>query len=68
MVAAQAHQKGSMKSASSPSNMKTIQNIFFCIVAILIDWQTEPQSLHKLDAESVWHAGVVSDEPTHWRD
>jgi hypothetical protein len=41
MVAAQAHQKGSMKSASSPSNMKTIQNIFFCIVAILIDWQTE---------------------------
>ena len=41
MLAAQAHQKGSMKSASSPSNMKTIQNIFFCIVAILIDWQTE---------------------------
>ena len=35
MVAAQAHQKGSTKSATSPSSMKTIQNIFFCIGAIL---------------------------------
>ena len=34
-MAAQAHQKGSTKSASSPSSMKTIQNIFFCIGAIL---------------------------------
>jgi hypothetical protein len=30
-VATQAHQKGSRKSATSPSKMKTIQNIFFCI-------------------------------------
>ena len=35
MVAAQAHQKGSTKSATSLSSMKTIQNIFFCIEAIL---------------------------------
>ena len=46
MVAAQAHQNGSTKSATSPNSMKTIQNIFFCIVAILIDGQTrtDPQS------------------------
>jgi len=37
MVAAQAHQKGSTKSATSPSSIKTIQKIFFCIGAILID-------------------------------
>ena len=35
MVAAQAHQKGSKKSATSPSSVKTIQNIFFCIGRIL---------------------------------
>jgi hypothetical protein len=34
-VAAQAHQKGSTKSASSPSSVNTIQNIFFCIGPIL---------------------------------
>jgi len=37
MVAAQAHQKGSRKSATSPSSMKTIQNIFFCTRAIVVD-------------------------------
>jgi hypothetical protein len=42
MVAAQAHQKGSMKSASSPSSMKTIQNIFFCIGSILRYGKPEP--------------------------
>ncbi len=36
MVAAQAHQKGSTKSASSPSTAKTIQNIFFSIGAIVV--------------------------------
>jgi hypothetical protein len=35
MVAAQAHQNGSTTSASSPNTVKTIQNIFFCIGAIL---------------------------------
>ena len=53
MAAAQAHHKGSTKSATSPSNMKTIQNIFFCIGAILSDGQirTDPQSFQKLDAD-----------------
>ena len=37
MVAAQAHQKGSKISATNPSSMKTIQNIFFCIEAIVMD-------------------------------
>ena len=36
MVAAQAHQKGSRKSATSPSSTKTIQNIFFCIGTIVV--------------------------------
>ncbi len=36
MVAAQAHQKGSKKSATSPSSTKIIQNIFFCIGGILL--------------------------------
>ena len=31
MVAAQAHQKGSRTSASNPTSVKTIQNIFFCM-------------------------------------
>ncbi len=35
MVAAKAHQKGSTKSANSPSTIKTIQNIFFCIGGIV---------------------------------
>jgi hypothetical protein len=30
-VAAQAHQKGSRTSASSPNSVKAIQNIFFCM-------------------------------------
>ena len=43
MVAAQAHQNGSRTSASSPSSMKTVQKIFFCMGAILragalIEW------------------------------
>jgi len=52
MVAAQAHQKGSRKSATNPSNMKTIQNIFFCIGAIVSVGQprTNSQALPKLDA------------------
>jgi hypothetical protein len=36
MMAAQAHQKGSRKSATSPSRMKTIQNIFFCMRMIVV--------------------------------
>jgi hypothetical protein len=36
MVAAQAHQKGSRKSATTPSSMKTIQNIFFCMRTIVV--------------------------------
>jgi hypothetical protein len=35
MVAAHAHQNGSRTSASRPSSMKTVQNIFFCMGAIL---------------------------------
>jgi hypothetical protein len=38
-VAAQAHQKGSRKSATSPSSMKTIQNIFFCMGTIVVAGQ-----------------------------
>lgn len=34
-VAAQAHQNGSMISATSPSRMKAIQNIFFCMEGIV---------------------------------
>ena len=41
MVAAQAHQKGSKKSATSPSSMKTIQNIFFCMGTIVVAWQRQ---------------------------
>src|ERR1017187_2937144 len=51
MVAAQAHQKGSRKSATNPSNMKTTQNIFFCIGAIVSVGQpgSNSQALPKLD-------------------
>ncbi len=41
MVAAKAHQKGSMKSANRPSTVKTIQNIFFCIEVIVRRWEGE---------------------------
>ena len=41
MVAAQAHQKGSKKSATSPSSMKTIQNIFFCMGTIVVAGQRQ---------------------------
>jgi len=35
MVAAQAHQKGSTKSASRPNRAKMIQNIFLCMRLIV---------------------------------
>ena len=38
MVAARAHQKGSRTSATNPSSMKMIQNIFFCIGRIVAFW------------------------------
>jgi hypothetical protein len=41
MVAAQAHQKGSNKSATSPSSVKTIQNIFFCMGTIVVAGQRQ---------------------------
>jgi hypothetical protein len=41
MVAAQAHQKGNKKSATSPSSMKTIQNIFFCMGTIVVAGQRQ---------------------------
>jgi hypothetical protein len=44
MVAAQAHQKGSKKSATSPSSMKTIQNIFFCMGTIVVAGNVSTQN------------------------
>jgi hypothetical protein len=57
MVAAQAHQKGSKKSATSPSSMKTIQNIFFCMGTIVVAGQRQHSKPLPQGVNALWRFG-----------
>jgi hypothetical protein len=64
MVAAQAHQKGSRTSASNPTSVKTIQNIFFCMEVYeckrCSSLSSEPYSLNsdRKESSSTWLSGA----------
>jgi hypothetical protein len=64
MVAAQAHQKGSTTSASSPNSVKAIQNIFFCMEVYeckTYSWRSsKPYSLNsdRKESSSTWLSGA----------